>query len=133
MHKKDFQAWHKRKAQIEASTTPPPFFYEREVWWVFLGHNIGFEEDGKGHGFARPVLILRKFSPKLFWAVPLSTTPKQGRYYYSLTYQSGQRSSTALLSQLRALDSSRLTDKIGKTTEEDFRALQERITALLKN
>ena len=28
------------------------FFREKEVWWIALGVNIGFEQDGKGKNSA---------------------------------------------------------------------------------
>ena len=37
-----------------------------------LGANVGFEQDGIGEDFLRPVLILRKFNVYMFWALPLT-------------------------------------------------------------
>ena len=35
---------------------------ECEVYWCILGENIGDEENGKGEGFKRPVLVIKKFN-----------------------------------------------------------------------
>jgi len=39
--KKDFQNWHKIKADIDQFRLSP-FFREREIWWCSLGANVGY-------------------------------------------------------------------------------------------
>jgi len=75
MASKDYAGWHAKKSLINGNNSKP-LFYEREVWWVAIGHNVGNEEDGKGRDFARPVLIIRKFNKSLFYGLPLSTAIK---------------------------------------------------------
>ena len=41
------------------------------------GKNIGFEQNGKGSNFVRPILVLRKFNSSIFWGLPLTTIKKQ--------------------------------------------------------
>jgi mRNA interferase MazF len=106
-----------------------PLFKEREVFWASIGENVGFEQDGKSKRFNRPVAIVRKFSGGLFWGVPLSTTPKRGRYYLPLTLNG--KTSVALLSQVRVLDSLRLNEKIGMLGADDFKALKTELAKLL--
>jgi hypothetical protein len=65
--KKDFWKWHSKKEEIDEKDTRI-FFHEREIWFAHLGANVGFEQDGKGENFGRPVLIFRKFNPKCFAA-----------------------------------------------------------------
>lgn len=55
--KKDFQRWHKKKSDLQERALHR-FYSEREVWWCSLGANVGFEQDGKGEDFARPVVII---------------------------------------------------------------------------
>jgi len=107
---KNFLGWYERKIVVQGDETVR-YFYEREVWWAAVGCNVGFEEDGKGFDFARPVLIVRKFNEHFFIGVPLSTTSKTGRYYYR--FESSPGCKTALLSQVRALDAKRLEASIG--------------------
>ncbi len=45
---------------------------EREIWYAHLGHNVGFEEDGKGKDFKRPVLVLKKIG-NVFAVLPMTT------------------------------------------------------------
>ena len=83
MMTKDYKDWMPIKSQINNNEKYPIGFKEREIWYASIGENIGFEEDGKGIKFARPVLILRVFSRKLCFVIPLSTSQKRGKYYYS--------------------------------------------------
>ncbi len=108
------------------------YFYEREIWWVAVGHNIGDEEDGKGKKFARPVLILRKFNHHLFWGIPLTTINKRGKYYASFCYGSIPVN-IAILSQLRAYDSKRLLMKDGIIKEVDFAVIQLRLVQIIRD
>ncbi len=96
---KDYEVWHTKKASLNA-TRNEVYFYEREVWWVAIGHNIGDEEDGKGHNFARPVLIVRKFNKSLFYGVPLSTALKRGKYYQGVTIKGDARGLTFAYARL---------------------------------
>jgi len=79
--KKDFKSWHENKSNIQEAKERP-FFHEREIWFVSIGLNIGFEEDGKGETFLRPVLILKKFNNESFWGVPITRRLKNNQYYF---------------------------------------------------
>lgn len=49
---KDFASWLARKIQIDGMDDKKiPYFGEREIWYCSMGHNIGFEQDGKGADF----------------------------------------------------------------------------------
>ena len=126
---KDFWKWHKKKELVhEAGGTA--LFHEREVWWCTLGTNIGFEQDGSGELFTRPVVILTKFNLDACLIVPLTAKPKKGKYYYSFMIEEGQ-SSTANLSQIRLIDSKRLQYKIGVMHKRDFVEVKEKLRQLL--
>lgn len=92
MYVKDFGNWNIRKKDLDRRTSRPPFFKEKEVWWLSIGVNIGYEEDGKGRNFARPVLILRKFNNQLFLGIPLSTKTKANIYYIEFVNQNKKNS-----------------------------------------
>lgn len=127
---KDFEAWHGLKRQIHEDPMGTLMGYkEREVWWLRLGCNVGFEEDGKGENFSRPVLIVKGFSHRLFWGVPLSTTGKRGRYYYPFIVNGTV--SVALISQLRAFDTKRLMNKVGTMSQKDFAVLKHKLLDFL--
>lgn len=117
--KKDFQGWcEKKKALHLKSDTSVPYFNERELWWCALGVNIGFEQDGKNEHFERPVLILRKFNRYLFLALPQTSQPKHGRFFYKVIRETKEY--FLVLSQIRVMSSKRLLRKLGMVSEEDF-------------
>ncbi|MBI5470598.1 hypothetical protein HY968_04760, partial [Candidatus Kaiserbacteria bacterium] len=96
---KDFDRWNGIKKSVNVSSVGDVYFYEREVWWVHLGANVGFEQDGTGEKFDRPVVIIKKYNPQVFLAVPLSTTKKQGKYYFRIGEVEGKQA-TAILDPL---------------------------------
>ena len=115
---KDFDKWNSKKKNIDKHTTSN-FFHEREIWWCSLGINIGFEQDGKGEVFERPVVIIKKFNNNCFLGVPLTTKEKQGKYYYNLG-EVGGVNATAVLSQIKFYDAKRLTNKIETLPYTDY-------------
>jgi len=129
---KDYKIWMPVKANINNNDSFPRGYKEREVWYASIGENVGFEEEGKGKKFDRPVLILRAFSRNLCCIIPLSKTEKRGKYYYAFDGNTG-KTSVALLSQLRAVDSSRLRDKIGFAKKEDFDKIKKRVIDLMSS
>lgn len=118
MTRKDFIDWTNLKNLIQNTRTRPKGYTEGEVWWASIGINVGFEEDGKGVEYNRPVLIIKGFSKELFWAFPLSTTKNRGKYYYPFELKG--KTSVALLSQLRVLDTLRLNKRIGVIKSNDL-------------
>ena len=126
---KDFYKWHKKKEQVNA-IEKRPFFHEREIWFCHLGVNVGFEQDGNGDDFQRPVVIVRKFNNEICWIIPLSKTKKRNKYYFAFEFDA-TTTSVALVSQIRLLDTLRLSRKIGEMAEDKFVALINKIKALL--
>ena len=120
--------WNGKKKAVHATDTSNVFFYEREVWWTHLGANVGFEQDGTGGEFERPVLIIKKFNPHVFIGVPLSTTEKTGTYYFSVGEVEGKHA-TAILSQIRLLDAKRLINRAGIVDSATFDTL---VSALIE-
>lgn len=127
---KDFNLWHKRKNEINNSNKNV-FYHEREVWWCSLGLNIGFEQDGKGEDFSRPVLIIKGFSKNVFLCVPLTTRNKEGKHYHSINLKDGVERKV-ILSQLRLVDSKRLKEKIQTLDEKQFIKIKNAITKLIE-
>lgn len=126
--KKDFYNWHLKKSTIH-EIGKRPLFCEREIWYCHWGINVGFEQDGRGKGFLRPVVILKKFNQAIFWGVPLTKTIKNNSFNYIFYFNSVLNS--ALLSQLKLIDSKRLSHKMGILSELDYLKLKEKLKALL--
>lgn len=125
---KDFDGWNKIKKKTNAQKQSL-FFHEREVWLIRMGANIGHEQDGAGHGFVRPMVIMRVFNKDTFFGVGLTGRKKFGAHY---TYVGvvAKRDATANLSQVRLIDTRRLVKKIDTVNEKTFLSLRE---ALKKN
>jgi len=126
--KKDFKKWGDKKTGIHNDNVRP-FFHEREIWWCSLGENVGFEQDGKGIKFARPVVIFKKFNKEVFWAIPLSTKMKKSKFYVSLS-ASDNIQRVAIVSQLRLVDSKRLLDKIAMASKDEYQNIQKAVISL---
>lgn len=124
---KDYFRWHTAKTAIECHSAVSDFWV-REVWWCSLGLNVGSEEDGKNASFERPVLIFRKFGRDMFWAIPLTSKRRDGKYYFVFSFRN--KIQTLLLSQLRTLSPKRLIRCIGKISRSNFRAVTLAIRAL---
>jgi len=127
---KDYNTWMPVKSNINNSESYPIGFKERDVWICNIGENIGFEEDGKGKDFTRPVLILKVFNRKFCHIIPLSTTENRGKHYYPFDGNTG-KTSVAILSQIRSIDATRLHEKIGKVSKEDFEKIKKQIKELI--
>jgi len=128
---KNFEKWHRKKTEID-TIEKIPFFHEREIWFCYLGLNVGFEQDGKSDDFLRPVIIFRKFNNKIFWAIPL-TKPKQKKknspYFFYFSFMQNIES-VAILSQIRLIDAKRLARMIGTISEGDFVSVKEKLKEL---
>jgi mRNA interferase MazF len=126
---KDFQKWHNKKSEVD-TIEERPFFHVREIWFCHLGANVGFEQDGNGDDFLRPIIVFRKFNNEILWGIPLTKKGKDTKYYFTFSF-SERGENRAILSQIRLIDARRLSYHIGEISEEDFRALIEKLKALL--
>ncbi len=128
--KKDFRTWHNKKSDIH-ERQKRLHFHEREIWSSFVGANIGYEQDGKGDEYLRPILVLKKFNNETLWALFLTKKKKTGKYYFEFKSKENDMS-TANLSQFRLIDSKRLKYRVGSISEADFIKLKKHIIALLE-
>jgi mRNA interferase MazF len=62
---------------------------EGEVWMCSLGKNIGYEQNGSGESFLRPIMIIKKFNNHMFWTIALSTKQKRFDFYFNYTDPNG--------------------------------------------
>lgn len=115
---KDFDGWGTDKKVLH-SRSAAPFYHEREIWWCALGVNIGFEQDGTGKRFDRPVVIIRGFSRQTLFVVPLTGKKKTGRFHFPVGPVEG-REASGILSQVRVIDAKRLLRKVGTLDETAF-------------
>ena len=112
MYVDDFDAWNRLKKEIHSQSDRRQLFpKEGEVWMSAFGRNLGFEQNGSGDNFARPVLITKKFNNHMFWIVPLSTRQKNIDFYYNFTDPEG-RLVSAILAQMKLMSVKRLKRKL---------------------
>ena len=125
-----FDEWNELKKKTNKDNIFSVGFKEREIFNAKIGQNIGFEQNGVGNKFIRPIVILKKFNNSLFYAVPLSKTDNRGKYYFEFEFIKGVES-VAILSQVRNLDSKRLLNKIGMMNKNDFKELKQKIKEII--
>lgn len=109
-----FFQWTKKKIwhhlQVDAGSV---HYKEREVWWAALGHNIGFEVNGKHELFERPVVILKRYNEHMCFVVPLTTQIKKPLPFYQIPVHFDGKPSVAVISQGRTISTRRLLRKFG--------------------
>ena len=100
-----------------------------EVYWCSLGANVGDEQNGKGIHFRRPVLVFKKFNNNIFLGIPLSTKNKENIYYIKITVKDVIQS--AMISQIRIIDTKRLDEKIGYIGKKDFKKIRSEVINMI--
>ncbi len=111
----DFDTWNELKKKIEAKDIVlSKFPKEGQIWIANIRKNIGFEQNGKGNEFARPVLIIKKFNNQMFWIVPLSSKQKHFDFYFNYV-DSLNRNVSVVLAQMKLMSLKRFirdTDQV---------------------
>lgn len=120
--RKDFDKWNMKKKLINNKRVP--LFNEGDLWVCHIGVNVGFEQDGKGNLFLRPVLILKKFNKYVFWAIPMTHSLKENEFLHALSHDS---SSKLILSQIKLVDARRLKYRIGAIGSNEKFIVKEKI------
>lgn len=126
----EYDKWNEIKKELSLNKSKVNF-NEKEVFMTYMGKNIGFEQNGdKKQNFLRPMLVYKKFSRNLFLGIPLTTTPKDGNFYFSFVFKN-EKISTAILSQIRLVDSKRCKYRMGQIKNEDYKKLVEKFKILV--
>ncbi len=95
-----------------------------------MGLNVGFEQDGKGQSYSRPILVIKKYNKEVFLGLPLTTQEKVGKYYINVRIGDLiQRK--IIISQIRLFDSKRLRKKIATIDEAQFFSIKKAVIRLL--
>jgi mRNA interferase MazF len=127
----DFNSWNELKKKIEADiSSPDKFPKEGEVWMSNVGRNIGFEQNGSGDNFSRPVLIVKKFNNHMFWAVALSTKQKDLDFYFNYIDPNNQKVS-AILAQMKLISVKRLKRNLYNVPRETFEEISQKLKSFL--
>ena len=127
----DFLIWHNLKQKIEKKKQGG-MFKEREVFYLNIGKNIWYEQNGKGKEFLRPVIVFKKFNNFIFLGIPLtSKIKKENKFYFKLSFTENFFS-YAILSQIRLFDWKRLERKVGTISKECFIELKKVFIEIIK-
>lgn len=128
----NFNKWNEIKKGVESENILVGF-KNRDIFYMNMGKNIGYEQDGKGENFVRPVVIVKGFNKDIFFGIPLSTKLKEGKFYYQFSFKKQDEVVTniALLSQMRLFSTKRLLNKIGVISTEDFKNLKDKFKVLI--
>ena len=127
---KDFDTWNEQKKKTNDNEEYLPLYHEREIRWCRLGVNVGFEQDGTGEGFSRPVLVFKGFSRRVCLVIPLTTSTKRGRYHVPVG-DVGDRKAAAIISQLRLINTRRLDQHIATIDKEVFKRIRKTVKDML--
>lgn len=125
----EYDKWNNVKKEISQNNKIYTFKV-REIYWIKLGHNVGYETDGKGENFLRPVLVVRKFGKNTFLGVPLTTATKTDMFHFKFILTQNQKVNYANLSQIKLFDTKRIKSKIGKMNIEDFNVMKIKMKEL---
>ena len=129
---KDFDNWNNLKKQIEIENVKVGY-KNRDIFYIKMGQNIGFEQNGKGKDYIRPIIVIKGFNKDIFLGVPLSTKIKEGKYYFQFEFDKNgtKMINIAILSQIILFSTKRLLNKIGVIKENDFENLKIKIKQMI--
>ena len=118
---KDFDRWNKKKKIID-NRPNRVFCNEGEIWWCSFGINVGSEQNG-GRNFFRPVAVIRVINYKTFFGIALTGRKIEDKDHFYLGVL-GHSQSSAILPQVRLMDTKRLDGKICSLDAELFKKLK---------
>ncbi len=121
---KNFDEWNKVKKKVEDKE--PKNYKERDIWWSYVGINIGNEQNGSHDTFQRPVLVLKGISRSTCFVVPLTTSKKEHISRIDIGIVDG-KNAKVILTQVKLMDTKRLMTKIGPLDKVKFEYIRKRI------
>lgn len=127
--KKDFDSWNKDKKGLEERDIRF-LFKTGDIWWCSIGLNVKTESCGKGKGFQRPVLVLKKLSRDSFIGIPLSTQEKTGSWFVDISIHGEKR--YALLYQIKMFSVNRFQRRLATLDDTDMKRVKEKLKTLLE-
>jgi sulfate adenylyltransferase subunit 1 len=121
-----FDIWNTQKQTI-AKLNKKILFEERDIVFIKMGKNIGFEQDGKGKEFLRPVLIYKKFNDDQFIGFAMTSKyHKQEKFYYKL-----KEDSYVILSQIKTYSAKRIKYNSHKISSKQLKEIDKRFKKLV--
>lgn len=112
-------------------------FKPRDIFYIKMGHNLGYEQNGKGEDFVRPVIVLKKLNNHMFIGIPTSSQIKKGSFFYEFEFEqrtangSKKVKDIAILAQIKTFSTKRLLNKIGVINKDEFEKLKDKLKGLI--
>lgn len=125
----DFDLWNENKKLINKNCFNK-FYHPKDIWWCYLGLNIGHEQNGSEKNYERPVLILKGFNKNVCLIVPLTTSKNKSKFKIRIGVVD-KKEAQAIISQIRLIDTKRLINKICSLDENTFNKIKKAIKELL--
>ncbi len=125
---KDFDRWNKIKKEIDGNGLSK-LYHAREIWWCSLGTNIGFEQNGGGQEYQRPILVLKGMSKDTCYVLPLTGSLQKNKNRIAISLVDGVQAS-AIISQIRLIDTKRLVEKIRFLDKAKFNEIRKAVKDL---
>ena len=126
----EFDTWNIQKQSTHKRKHVLP--NEKEVWWVRIGKNIGFEQNGKGELFLRPVLVFRLFNSKMFFGIPMSSGSKNEKSDFCFKVTHNEKQYFLLLPQARLFSTKRLQQLIRTIDSNEFMLVKKAFRKLYR-
>jgi mRNA-degrading endonuclease toxin of MazEF toxin-antitoxin module len=126
----DYDNWNEIK-KFTSTNNKKYTFKVREIYWLKVGYNLGYEIYGKGDEYLRPVLVFRKFSKESFLGIPLTSQAKDDMFHFAFKPINKDKTNYAILSQIRLFSTKRIKNKFGKISTDDFENLKVKLKELL--
>jgi mRNA interferase MazF len=131
-YENEYDKWNRIKQKVNAENPSLNRFPKiGEVWISTVGKNIGFEQNGTGKNFSRPLLIIYKFNNHMFWAIPLSSKQKRYDFYHNYI-DPNSNSVAAIISQLKLVSIKRFRRKIYTLPNQDLIIIKQKLKNYLK-
>lgn len=127
---KDFDIWNEKKKNIHKYKNRKNY-HAGDIWWMRMGINIGFEQDGKGDQYERPALIIKGFNKEVCLIVSLTTKYKNNKFHIFVGEFEGSKN-YAILSQMRLIDTKRLVNKIGSVSNKNLEEIKKSIWNIIR-
>lgn len=123
--------WQCKKFELIFNTTPPKFkIYYNCVYWVYLGYNVGSEQNK-----LRPAIVTRYLkNANLCTIIPITSKRRGDKFPYHIDLEC--MPCVALVEQMRVVDIRRISNPErvkGRTlsiTPNDWKAIQAQIISL---
>ena len=128
--KENYDKWNEIKKQTELNKTNWTIKV-KEIYWVKIGQNIGYEIYGKDDEFLRPVLVYKKFNKYSFIGIPLTSQTKDNRWYIKINPYNIDKDNYVIISQIRMFSTKRIKSKFGKISNEDFEVVKQNVLEML--